>query len=139
MYVALRTASGVYAINHLRKAKNIDEVKSMTRNGLKTFAKDQIDYKFEAQILKKSDGSKRSRMNNPKLTDANKAGTREGHKCTLILTEGDSAKGLAMAGRSVVGPDLWGVFPLRGKLLTQRVCTDASAAGSHRSVHAWAD
>lgn len=72
------------------------------------------------QILKKSDGSKRSRMTNPKLTDANKAGTREGHLCTLILTEGDSAKGLAMAGRSVVGADEFGVFPLRGKLLNVR-------------------
>ncbi|KAL9623527.1 MAG: hypothetical protein Q9160_002208 [Pyrenula sp. 1 TL-2023] len=72
------------------------------------------------QILKKSDGSKRSRMNNPKLVDANNAGTKEGHRCTLILTEGDSAKGLAMAGRSVVGPDLFGVFPLRGKLLNVR-------------------
>ena len=72
------------------------------------------------QILKKSDGSKRSRMTNPKLTDANKAGTKDGHQCTLILTEGDSAKGLAMAGRSVVGPDLFGVFPLRGKLLNVR-------------------
>jgi DNA topoisomerase-2 len=72
------------------------------------------------QILKKSDGSRRSRMNNPKLTDANKAGTKDGHHCTLILTEGDSAKGLAMAGRAVVGPDLFGVFPLRGKLLNVR-------------------
>ena len=72
------------------------------------------------QVLKKSDGNKRSRMNNPKLTDANKAGTREGWKCTLILTEGDSAKGLAIAGRSVVGPDEFGVFPLRGKLLNVR-------------------
>ena len=72
------------------------------------------------QILKKSDGSKRSRMDNPKLTDANKAGTREGEHCTLILTEGDSAKGLAMTGRSVVSPDLFGVFPLRGKLLNVR-------------------
>jgi DNA topoisomerase-2 len=72
------------------------------------------------QILKKTDGSRRSRMNNPKLTDANKAGTKEGHHCTLILTEGDSAKGLAMAGRAVVGPDLFGVFPLRGKLLNVR-------------------
>ena len=59
-------------------------------------------------------------MNNPKLTDANKAGTKDGHHCTLILTEGDSAKGLAMAGRAVVGPDLFGVFPLRGKLLNVR-------------------
>ena len=72
------------------------------------------------QILKKTDGSKRSRMTNPKLVDANKAGTKDGHLCTLILTEGDSAKGLAMAGRAVVGPDLFGVFPLRGKLLNVR-------------------
>ncbi|EED21135.1 DNA topoisomerase II [Talaromyces stipitatus ATCC 10500] len=72
------------------------------------------------QILKKTDGGRRSRMNNPKLTDANKAGTKDGHHCTLILTEGDSAKGLAMAGRAVVGPDLFGVFPLRGKLLNVR-------------------
>ncbi|RMZ77300.1 hypothetical protein DV737_g4436, partial [Chaetothyriales sp. CBS 132003] len=80
-----------------------------------SFAKQKAD-----QILKKSDGTKRSRMHNPKLVDANNAGTKNGHLCTLILTEGDSAKGLAMAGRSVVGPDLFGVFPLRGKLLNVR-------------------
>lgn len=84
-------------------------------NNILHFAQQKAD-----QVLKKSDGNKRSRMNNPKLTDANKAGTKEGHHCTLILTEGDSAKGLAMAGRSVVGPDLFGVFPLRGKLLNVR-------------------
>lgn len=72
------------------------------------------------QILKKSDGNRRSRISNPKLIDANKAGTKEGYQCTLILTEGDSAKGLAVAGRSVAGPDLFGVFPLRGKLLNVR-------------------
>lgn len=72
------------------------------------------------QILKKSDGNRRSRMNNPKLTDANKAGTKDGYKCTLILTEGESAKGLAIAGRAIVGPDHFGVFPLRGKLLNVR-------------------
>ncbi|KAI9786268.1 MAG: DNA topoisomerase 2 [Peltula sp. TS41687] len=72
------------------------------------------------QVLKRSDGNKRSRINNPKLIDANKAGTKDGWKCTLILTEGESAKGLAVAGRSVVGPDEFGVFPLRGKLLNVR-------------------
>lgn len=72
------------------------------------------------QILKKSDGSRRTRISNPKLIDANKAGTKDGWQCTLILTEGDSAKGLAVAGRSMVGPDLFGVFPLRGKLLNVR-------------------
>jgi DNA topoisomerase-2 len=72
------------------------------------------------QLLAKSDGSKRARMNNSKLTDANKAGTKDGWRCTLILTEGDSASGLALAGRAVVNPDLIGVFPLRGKLLNVR-------------------
>ena len=72
------------------------------------------------QILKKSDGNRRNRMDNPKLTDANKAGTKDGHMCTLILTEGDSARSLALAGRSIVSPDLFGVFPLRGKLLNVR-------------------
>jgi DNA topoisomerase-2 len=72
------------------------------------------------KVLSKSDGNRRQRMNNSKLTDANKAGTKDGYKCTLILTEGDSASGLALAGRAVVNPDLFGVFPLRGKMLNVR-------------------
>ncbi|KAH8659309.1 DNA topoisomerase [Tricladium varicosporioides] len=72
------------------------------------------------QQLSKSDGNKRSRMSNAKLVDANLAGTRRGHECTLILTEGDSAKGLAVAGRAILDPDRIGVFPLRGKLLNVR-------------------
>ena len=55
-----------------------------------------------------------------KLSDANNAGTRHASKCTLILTEGDSAKALAIAGLSIVGRDNFGVFPLRGKLLNVR-------------------
>ena len=82
----------------------------------------KIDAKTEvvANILHFAQQKADQILKNPKLTDANKAGTKEGHMCTLILTEGDSAKGLAMAGRSVVGPDLFGVFPLRGKLLNVR-------------------
>lgn len=40
--------------------------------------------------------------------------------CTLILTEGDSAKTLAMSGIQIVGRDHYGVFPLKGKLLNVR-------------------
>ncbi|KAL8764994.1 MAG: hypothetical protein Q9194_006737 [Teloschistes cf. exilis] len=87
-------------------------------NNILHFAQQKAD-----QILKKSDGNRRHRMDNPKLTDANWAGTKDGHKCTLILTEGDSAKGLAIAGRSVVSADRFGVFPLRGKLLNVRDAT----------------
>jgi DNA topoisomerase-2 len=41
-------------------------------------------------------------------------------QCTLILTEGDSAKSLAMSGIQVVGRDQYGVFPLKGKFLNVR-------------------
>lgn len=59
----------------------------------------------------------------PKLEDANDAGGRNSAECTLILTEGDSAKALAVAGLSVVGRDKYGVFPLRGKVLNVRDAT----------------
>ena len=66
--------------------------------------------------LKKTDGAKKSRITGiPKLDDANWAGTHRSHECTLIITEGDSAKALAIAGLSVVGRNAYGVFPLRGK------------------------
>ena len=39
------------------------------------------------------------------------------------MTEGDSAKALAVSGLSVVGRDDYGVFPLRGKLLNVRDAT----------------
>ncbi|KAH7926207.1 DNA topoisomerase II [Leucogyrophana mollusca] len=78
--------------------------------------------KFKAdQQIKKTDGSKRNRLTGlTKLADANNAGTKNAEKCTLILTEGDSAKALAVAGLGVVGRDNFGVFPLRGKLLNVR-------------------
>lgn len=79
----------------------------------------------EGKALLKDDGKKRSRVKGQvKLVDANKAGTAQGHKCTLILVEGDSAMSLANAGIQVVGRDFYGAFPLRGKLLNVR---DASA------------
>lgn len=76
--------------------------------------------------LKKGDGAKTKHIIGiPKLDDANDAGSRNSQNCTLILTEGDSAKSLAISGLSVVGRDKYGVFPLRGKLLNVR---DAAAS-----------
>eukprot|EP00899_Mesostigma_viride_P024673 jgi/Mesvir1/5390/Mv15465-RA.1 len=75
----------------------------------------------QSKELKKTDGTKRGRLTGiPKLDDANHAGGRNSKDCTLILTEGDSAKALAVSGLSVVGRDHYGVFPLRGKLLNVR-------------------
>ena len=48
--------------------------------------------------LKKSDGTKTEKIHGiEKLDDANKAEGKESDKCTLILTEGDSAKALAVS------------------------------------------
>jgi len=69
---------------------------------------------------KKTDGSKKNKIQVPKLDDANWAGTKKSEHCSLILTEGDSAKSMAISGLSVVGRDKYGVFPLRGKLLNVR-------------------
>lgn len=74
--------------------------------------------------MKKSDGSKRSTINVPKLDDAEWAGTTRSQQCTLILTEGDSAKASAIAGLTVVGRQKYGVFPLRGKVMN--VCSLSS-------------
>jgi DNA topoisomerase-2 len=71
---------------------------------------------LEKNRLKKSDGTKRDRIKGiPELDDANWAGGPKSDQCTLIITEGNSAKALAIAGLSVIGRDKYGVFPLRGK------------------------
>lgn len=62
----------------------------------------------------------------PKLEDAIRAGTRRSTECTLILTEGDSAKSLAIAGLSVIGRENYGVFPLKGKLRNVRDASNAA-------------
>ena len=108
-------------------------MKSAILDNILNWAKAKADME-----IKKTDGTKRNRyviidlqrnerilalfriVGLTKLSDANNAGTRHGKNCTLILTEGDSAKALAVAGLSVVGRDNFGVFPLRGKLLNVR-------------------
>lgn len=78
----------------------------------------------ESRELNKSDGKKKSTIKIPKLDDAIKAGGSQSNKCTLILTEGDSAKTFAVSGLSIIGRDYYGVFPLRGKLLNVRDATN---------------
>ena len=85
----------------------------------------QAKAKSDAKLARALSGSKKSRLLGiAKLEDANDAGTRNAESCILILTEGDSAKSLAMAGIEVVGRDRFGVFPLKGKLLNVRDATN---------------
>tara|TARA_B110000259_G_scaffold153644_2_gene173954 strand:+ start:5473 stop:8919 length:3447 start_codon:yes stop_codon:yes gene_type:complete len=81
--------------------------------------------------LKKTDGKKRNQLRGiPKLDDAIWAGTNKSSECTLILTEGDSAKSMAIAGLSVVGRESYGVFPLKGKLLNVLDINDLKIASN---------
>ena len=78
------------------------------------------DFKLNKES-KKTDGNKKSKIRDiPKLDDANWAGTKKSDECILILTEGDSAKSMAVSGLSVVGRDKYGVFPLKGKVMNVR-------------------
>lgn len=80
-----------------------------------------VKFKAQVQLNKKCSAVKHNRIKGiPKLDDANDAGGRNSAECTLILTEGDSAKTLAVSGLGVVGRDKYGVFPLRGKILNVR-------------------
>lgn len=76
-----------------------------------------LSSKSESKNASKSDGKLKKTIRIPKLDDANFAGTAKSKECSLILTEGDSAKSMAIAGLSIVGRDKWGVFPLKGKVL----------------------
>lgn len=90
------------------------------------------------RALKRTDGSKTTSVRGiPKLCDATRAGGRQAHKCTLILTEGDSAKTMAISGLAAVpnGREWYGVFPLRGKLLNVRTATSSKISANTEIVN----
>ncbi|EGR29059.1 hypothetical protein IMG5_163890 [Ichthyophthirius multifiliis] len=96
-------------------------IKAILKTGIVEQIVNQAKARENSKLQKTLKGGKKARITGiPKLDDANDAGTARSENCTLILTEGDSAKALAMAGIEVVGRDNFGVFPLRGKLLNVR-------------------
>ncbi|ODV78226.1 DNA topoisomerase II [Suhomyces tanzawaensis NRRL Y-17324] len=95
-------------INKILKTSIVDKIRAISNAN-------------EDKALQKADGTRKLRIKNQvKLVDANRAGTKDGYKATLILTEGDSAQAFAVNGLTVVGRDYYGCFPLRGKLLNVR-------------------
>ena len=80
----------------------------------------------DAKDNSKTDGKKQSRITGiPKLDDAVQAGTKDSAKCTLILTEGDSAKAMALSGLSQEQRKTFGVYPLKGKVLNVKDTSDS--------------
>ncbi|KAI8071645.1 DNA topoisomerase [Gongronella butleri] len=118
--LTLRT--GAFGSNYNVSPKFIAQVE---KSGIISNIAKFVKFKENAQMSRADAGKMARRLNIPKLDDANLAGVRpHNKKCTLILTEGDSAKTLVLSGLSVVGRDLYGVFPLRGKLLNVRDATN---------------
>ena len=112
-----------------------DMPKTFVKNALKTGISDELTalskFKEMKELAKTDGGARKSKITGiPKLDDANKAGTTQSSRCTLIVTEGDSAKTLAVAGLSVVGRDHYGVFPLRGKCKNVRDASVAQLTGN---------
>ena len=75
----------------------------------------------ENKVAKKTDGTKTKSIRGiPKLTDANWAGTDRSSECTLVLTEGDSAKAGVLSGMKPEDRNNYGVLPLKGKMFNVR-------------------
>lgn len=85
----------------------------------------EIQSANDVKANSKTDGKKQSRISGiPKLDDAVYAGTARSNQCTLILTEGDSAKAMALSGLSQEQRKYYGVFPLKGKVLNVKDTSD---------------
>ena len=81
--------------------------------------------KKQTQALNRAAGGKKRTVLVDKLQDARHAGTVKSHECSLVLTEGDSAKTLAVAG--IPDSKTYGVFALKGVCLNVRDISQAKA------------
>eukprot|EP01062_Namystynia_karyoxenos_P069394 TRINITY_DN648_c0_g1_i6.p1 TRINITY_DN648_c0_g1~~TRINITY_DN648_c0_g1_i6.p1 ORF type:complete len:1628 (+),score=757.61 TRINITY_DN648_c0_g1_i6:357-4886(+) len=113
----LNTLKGKFGSKCEVPQKMIDVLCKVIAERVTARANDKLDRAMAAKVA----GLRTGRLVGiPKLEDANDAGGKNSRYCTLILTEGDSAKALVLAGMSEIGRDRFGVFPLRGKLLNVR-------------------
>ena len=75
----------------------------------------------DTKAAKKTDGNKAKNIRGiPKLIDANWAGTSKSAECTIIFCEGDSAKAGIVSGLSSEDRNIYGVYPMKGKILNVR-------------------
>ncbi len=112
----LTTAQSKFGTEAVLKPSFIKKVGDL---GISEQALKFAEFKEQKQ-LSKTDGKKSKRVLIPKYQPANWAGTRNAGKCTLIVTEGDSALNFAVAALSKKDRDTYGLFPLKGKPLNVR-------------------
>ena len=96
-------------------------IEKVAKMGVMDLACTLTEAKENKNAAKKTDGSKvRTVRNIANLIDANFAGTNESNKCTLILCEGLSASSGIVSGLSSNDRNIFGIYPLKGKLLNIR-------------------
>jgi DNA topoisomerase-2 len=114
----------------------------LPKNQLKTLMKTSIPDlicgfgKFKEDSQRKTLGDlQRGRLHRVKPIEANKAGKSQSQQCTLILTERDSAKGMAITEHSVIGQDSEGVFALKVVLVNVRnISAERSRENEHSNI-----
>jgi DNA topoisomerase-2 len=74
----------------------------------------------DTSSLKKTDGKKKNHVHVVNYTSAEYSGTVKSNECTLILTEGLSAKTMVMSGLSATQRKHYGIYPLKGKAMNVR-------------------
>ncbi len=99
------------------------QVNAICKWSVMTFVNAILDAK-EISLVNKSTHKKRGFTAIEHLTPANKAGTKDSGKCTLILCEGLSAENYCKTALKlntdidgVCGSDWLGIYPLRGKIM----------------------
>jgi DNA topoisomerase II len=113
----LTTTSSKFGSSCEVSEKFIDKLAAL---GVLSAACDMSELK-EKKNSKKTDGNKTKNIRGiEKLIDANFAGTKQSNECTLILCEGDSAKSGIISGLSSEQRNIYGVYPMKGKLLNVR-------------------
>jgi len=90
--------------------------------------------KSNQKIAKETDGVKKNKISGiPTLCDANWAGTDRSGECILILCEGLSAMAGVTSGLSRSDREIYGIYPLKGKVLNTRGETTARV-GSNKEI-----
>ncbi|PWA51034.1 RHO guanyl-nucleotide exchange factor 4 [Artemisia annua] len=126
---AAKTASQITSIHqsnrpssvHVSNEKKANATDDFVRVDRKQLQNRKSPAMIEANVVPTKNRNVADLLNIPKLKDAKSAGTRSSESCTLILTQGYSAKKFTKG----LGKE-YGAFPLKGKLpnaCRQRVWT----------------
>ena len=92
-------------------------------------------HELKQELSLKSQEKKRGYRSISNYDKANNAGTKKAEECTLILTEGLSAKTFAVKAiqygyNGKKGRSSFGIYPLKGKLLNVKNASSAQIAGN---------